>query len=154
MTLGSKLAHKAAIGVDYRNPDKTYVIDANGHKLTLTVGDGATPNKMHVGISALTSKSNPSQTNVGKASDLLAKGNVELNIVTDGRAEGVRNTGTSNITIDGNLTGLVQSNKNHVVGIDDFKFGSVTTINGNVDLNIVSYSTARWQANFNNHRIL
>lgn len=81
MALGSKLAHNAAIGVDYTNPDKTYVIDTNGHKLTLTVGDSATLGKRSVGISALTSKGKPSQTNVGKASDLLVKGNVESTLL-------------------------------------------------------------------------
>lgn len=140
MLVGNKLSHNAAIGVDYTNPDKTYVVETNGHKLTLTVGDKADPTKMHIGISALTSKSKPSETTVGKASDLLVKGDVELNIVTDGWVEGIRNTGASDITINGNVTGLVQSNKDYVFGIDNFKFGSVTTINGNVDLNIISKS--------------
>lgn len=137
MTLGSKLGHNAAIGVDYTNPDKTYVIDTNGHKLTLTVGDGATPGKMHVGISALTSAGNPGGT---KASDLIIKGNVLLDIETSGQnsAMGVRNTGMSNITIDGDLTGKILSNDWQARGFDNFKYDSVTTVNGNVDITVHS----------------
>ncbi len=139
MTLGSKLAHNAAIGVDYTNPDKTYVIDTNGHKLTLTVGDGATPNKMHVGISALTSAGKPGET---KASDLSIKGDVHLDINSNaGSAFGVRNTGMSDITIDGSLTGVVKSENSYVMGIDNQKYASITTINGDVDLNVSSEAT-------------
>ena len=136
MTLGDKLAHNAAIGVDYRNPDKTFVVDTNGHSLTLTVGDSATPNKMHVGISALTSSANPGET---KASDLLIKGNVQLNIDSSaGSAFGVRNTGMSDITIDGSLSGNVTSQNSYVMGIDNQKYASVTTINGDVNLKVSS----------------
>ena len=141
MLLGNKLSHNAAIGVDYTNPNNTYVIDTNGHKLTLTVGSSATPNNMHVGISALTSSANPGET---KASDLSLKGNVQLDIIsTSGSAFGVRNTGMSDITIDGNVTGVVKSKNSYVMGIDNQKYASITTINGDVDLQVSSEATTQ-----------
>lgn len=129
--------HWGAILVNQTKTGESFIVDAAGHTLTLRVPSKDNPD-MYVGISALTASSEPSQgpTAVG----LTVKGDVLLEIVREdqGSTFGIRNTGMSNITVEGALRGEVRSAQSYAMGISNQKYASVTAVTGDVDLEVAS----------------
>ena len=134
-TLNSTTSHYAGFGVNQNSDGQSFIVDTKG--FDLTIRNTAEGDNMYAGLSALTNHNNPSKP--PKAGELTVKGNVKLNINTvSGSAFAIRNTGMSTITVDGDLSGVVASDKSYVMGIAIQKLATTTNLKGKTDLQVSS----------------
>ena len=92
---------------------------------------------MHSGLAALTSSNG--HDGKPKSGSLTVNANVALDMaVTDAAGFGIRNTGMSDVTVNGDLTGRVHSENAYVMGVVIQKLGSNNIVRGKTDLLVTS----------------
>ncbi len=132
--------HSAGLGVNQNATGKTITVNAQGQTLTVKTSE-ADRQSMQAAISALSS-GNPYTDSKPLAGNLIVNANVSVDLNTDwDQPEGmrsvyaVRNTGGQTVTVNGDLSGRLTATHNaYVMAIDNQKYGSITNLNGKVNL--------------------